>query len=264
MTLDDLKKPFAANEIEWRIGRCGDNNGQVWATALAYIQSRAVMDRLDAVCGPENWRNEFAPGPQGGVMCGISIRLNGEWVTKWDGAENTDIESVKGGISDSMKRAAVQWGIGRYLYQLDEGFLDNISMEKKPVNQGWRRAATKDRKAFWWQAPELPEWALPRGDKPQQGKQQGQQPQRRAPQAKQKPPSSDYEQVRGAFKDVGCKTAEDADACVKAVTSAKYATAAELKDNPQACKEFMDAYGKMSTKQRQLIIKPQLSSEAPV
>jgi len=38
------------------------------------------------------------------------------WVTKSDGADDSSIESAKGGISDSLKRAAVQYGIGRYLY----------------------------------------------------------------------------------------------------------------------------------------------------
>ena len=52
------------------------------------------------------------------MICGISIRIGAEWVTKWDGAENTELESVKGGLSASMRRAAVQWGVGRYLYRL--------------------------------------------------------------------------------------------------------------------------------------------------
>jgi hypothetical protein len=40
-------------------------------------------------------------------------------VTKFDGAENSDIEPIKGGLSDSFKRAASAWGVGRYLYDLD-------------------------------------------------------------------------------------------------------------------------------------------------
>ena len=38
------------------------------------------------------------------------------WVTKSDGAEDSTIEAVKGAYSDSFKRAAVKWGIARYLY----------------------------------------------------------------------------------------------------------------------------------------------------
>lgn len=41
-----------------------------------------------------------------------------------DGAENTDIEPVKGGLSDAYKRAAVKWGIGRYLYDMEAAWVD--------------------------------------------------------------------------------------------------------------------------------------------
>ena len=95
-------------------------------------------------------------------MCGISIRVpreNGatEWVTKWDGAENTDIEAVKGGLSGAMKRAAVQWNIGRYLYNLEEGWVE-VS------DKGQFQGKTKSGKFFRWNPPELPEWALPHSD----------------------------------------------------------------------------------------------------
>jgi hypothetical protein len=41
------------------------------------------------------------------------------WVRKSDGAGETQVEGEKGAISDALKRAAVKWGIGRYLYDLD-------------------------------------------------------------------------------------------------------------------------------------------------
>ena len=119
MNLKDLAEPFAPHDIEWRIGRAGEKNDKVWATCLAYVTNRAIMQRLDDVCGPGNWRNEIKEWTTGspGVLSGISIRVGtadgSEWVTKWDGAEQTDIESVKGGFSNAMKRAAVLWGIGR-------------------------------------------------------------------------------------------------------------------------------------------------------
>ena len=149
MNLKRLAEPFPERDVEWRIGQVGKNGKGPWAKVLAYISNRAVQQRLDDVCGPENWQNEYKPGPSGGVVCGLSIRCNGEWVTKWDGAENTDIESIKGGLSDSMKRAAVQWGIGRYLYDLEEGWAD--------INENGSHY-TKD---FRWDPPRLPSWALP-------------------------------------------------------------------------------------------------------
>jgi hypothetical protein len=42
-----------------------------------------------------------------------------EWVWKANGAGNSDVEAEKGACSDAFKRAAVLWGIGRYLYDLD-------------------------------------------------------------------------------------------------------------------------------------------------
>jgi hypothetical protein len=150
-----LQDFFAADEIEWRLQQAGEKNGKVWAICVPYVTNRAIQQRLDDTVGPGRWRNEFRAGPGGGVLCGISLKVDGEWVTKWDGAENTDIEVVKGGLSGAMKRAAVQWGIGRYLYRLDEAFAN--------VHEGGKlRGKTKDGKPFRWDPPQLPAWALPK------------------------------------------------------------------------------------------------------
>ncbi len=121
-----LAAPFDSSDVEWKPG--ATTRDKTKGLAMAYLTSRAVQDRLDAVCGPADWRNEYRPGPDGGVVCGISVYVERgvdgsgapapEWVTKWDGADNTDVEAVKGGLSGSMKRAAVMWGIGRSLYGL--------------------------------------------------------------------------------------------------------------------------------------------------
>lgn len=148
MNLDLLDEPFAAEDIEWRIQQSGKTrDGKLWAMVLAYVTNRAIMKRTDDVCGKAGWRNEYRDIPNnGGVECGISIKIDSEWVTKWDAAENTQVEAVKGGRSGAMKRAAVQWGIGRYLYNLEEGFAQ-ISRDKK---QGWHRAKLKDGTGFYW------------------------------------------------------------------------------------------------------------------
>lgn len=154
-----LRDSFEADEIEWRVQQSGEKNGRVWAACVPYVTNRAIQTRLDEVAGAGNWRNEFMPGPGGGVLCGLSIRVSGEWVTKWDGAENTGVEGVKGGLSSAMKRAAVQWGIGRYLYGLEETFAH--------VHEGGRfRGKTRGGKAFRWDPPALPAAALPRRTAP--------------------------------------------------------------------------------------------------
>jgi hypothetical protein len=160
MDLARLRDPFAPGDIEWRVQTAGEKNGKPWARVLAYVTNRAIMERFDEVVGPENWQNVYKEGPSGGVICGLSVRVtrldgSAEWVTKWDGAENTDVEPVKGGLSNAMKRAAVQWGIGRYLYDLEEGWA-------QVTENGRFSAKTKDGKWFKWDPPALPEWATPK------------------------------------------------------------------------------------------------------
>lgn len=159
--LTELKSPFMPEDIEWRVARSGLKDGKPWAQVLAYVTNRAIMDRLDDTLGAENWRNEYTKGPDGGVLCGLSILVKERaWVTKWDGAGNTDIEAVKGGLSDSMKRSAVQWGIGRYLYHLEATWA-----EITPNGVKRDKAKQKDGPDVWfrWNPPKLPSWALPGG-----------------------------------------------------------------------------------------------------
>lgn len=158
MTLSSLKEPFPATDIEWRFQRSGMRDGKPWALVLAYVNNRAIMDRLDAVVGPELWCNRFEPGPDGGVVCGISIKIGDEWVTKWDGAHNTDVESIKGGLSSAMKRAAVQWGIGRYLYRLSATWAE---FHEGGKNRDGVKQDDGKKRYYKWDAPALPSWAVP-------------------------------------------------------------------------------------------------------
>ena len=87
---------------------------------LAYIDARDAMNRLDEVVGHAYWKDEYEFHGSRNI-CKISIynKELKEWVSKSDGAADTKIEGDKGGLSDAFKRAAVKWGIGRYLYGLD-------------------------------------------------------------------------------------------------------------------------------------------------
>jgi hypothetical protein len=107
-----LRQPIQPNEIEWRVQSAKGGK----TTIVPYIQSRAVMNRLDEAFGPENWQDSYREWKGKGVMCTLSIRHDGEWISKEDGADDTAIESTKGGISDALKRAAVKIGVARDLY----------------------------------------------------------------------------------------------------------------------------------------------------
>lgn len=163
MDLSKLTEPFPHEDIEWRVSRSGTGPKGLFCMVLAYITARAIQKRLDDVCGPENWRTEepriFDVGTPA-VSVGISIRIEGEWVTKWDCAEPTNIEPAKGGFSGAMKRAGAQWGIGRYLYRLDETFAE---VAEKSGGRTWNYAKDKGSgQVYYWKTPDLPGWALPK------------------------------------------------------------------------------------------------------
>jgi hypothetical protein len=162
-----LKQPFSADDLEWRVQQSGiGKDGKAWAMVLAYVDNRAIMNRFDEVLGIGAWTNAYSPLPNSvgdGALCGLSIKIDGEWITKYDGADNTAVESTKGGLSGAMKRAAVLFGVGRYLYNLDTFFAD-CSKDKPQQMQGWEKAKTKDGTWFYWKAPSLPSKYLPQKD----------------------------------------------------------------------------------------------------
>jgi len=80
------------------------------------------MNRLDAHFGADGWSSEFRE-VSGGFICRITIETKDGLYYKEDGASCTKIEPTKGGISDSMKRCAVQFGIGRNLYDYPRVFI---------------------------------------------------------------------------------------------------------------------------------------------
>ena len=129
-----LAAPFPPEAVSWRVGTSNKkrrqretNDKDAKATkgmALAYIDARDVMDRLDEVCGPDGWQCRY-PHANGKTVCEIDVWVDGRgWITKADGAGDTDHEAEKGALSDSFKRAAVRWGIGRYLYHLPSPWVD--------------------------------------------------------------------------------------------------------------------------------------------
>lgn len=155
-----LAEPFDPFDIEWRIQQSGETNGEKWAMVLAYVTNRAIMERLDEVFGIEGWENVFQPLPDGGIICGIRATVDGVERTKYDGADKTAIEATKGGLSNAMKRAGVQWGIGRYLYRLDRTFVKLYA--GKPTSEDDIPAFVKDLGGrHYFKRPPLPKWALP-------------------------------------------------------------------------------------------------------
>jgi len=137
--LTRLAEPFTDEEIEWRVQTTiKEGTSDQKSLYLPYVTNRAIQNRLDEVFGVGGWSNEYKQAGDG-WLCGITARFKDEkgeiyTLTKWDGASSTHIEPLKGGLSDAMKRAAVQWGIGRYLYDLEPVWCKTTGDKKYPKN----------------------------------------------------------------------------------------------------------------------------------
>jgi len=143
--LDGLAAFFEPKTISWKPQSVTKDKTR--ALAVAYIDARDVMRRLDLVAAGD-W--EFRWEPDGNnvhgmlTVCGVTREDVGEWS---ESAQDQG-KTRKAAVSDALKRCAVQFGVGRYLYYLPARWV----------------AYDEDHKRFA-EEPQLPAWALP-GNEP--------------------------------------------------------------------------------------------------
>lgn len=121
---ESLAAPFAPKDVKFKPAVLSGKR----ALALAYVDARAIQDRLDEVLGVTGWQDEYECLPDGSVVCRLKLRLGDEWITKVDvGGQSEQADEGdrrKAAFSDALKRAAVKFGIGRYLYRLPQQWCD--------------------------------------------------------------------------------------------------------------------------------------------
>lgn len=106
--INNMFRTLKAEEIEVRVQSV--KNGK--ANMLLYIDSRAVTKLLDETVGPMNWQTEFyeVNGQTIGKL-GIWDSEKQQWIWKSDTGTESNIEAVKGLISDVYKRMISRWGV---------------------------------------------------------------------------------------------------------------------------------------------------------
>lgn len=128
--LKEFLKEFDGAEVKVKPAMVKNNR----CLALHYIDARCVMDRLDDVVGVDGWRDEYTVHPSGSVECRLSVQIAGVWVTKADvGSESEQPDAgdrMKAAYSDAFKRAAVKFGIGRFLYRMPQQWMDYDPVKK--------------------------------------------------------------------------------------------------------------------------------------
>lgn len=108
-------RKLKAEEIECRVGNLSKDGKSF--TLLLYKDARVDMALLDEVVGVGNWqRKHEILGNDIYCSVGIYDTEKKEWVWKQDAGASGSIEEEKSKASDSFKRACVNLGIGRELY----------------------------------------------------------------------------------------------------------------------------------------------------
>lgn len=112
MELEKLKEEIPC---KWRVQRINKHNKT--CVLVPYIDSRDAQEKFDEVCGMGHWQSKHHE-VKGNVYCEIGVQVSdGNWIWKSDVGSESQIEKEKGEASDSFKRAAVMWGVGRFLYK---------------------------------------------------------------------------------------------------------------------------------------------------
>jgi hypothetical protein len=143
-----LAAPFDPSEVKFKPAVVSGHR----ALALAYVDARVIQDRLDEVLGVEAWQDEYEILPDGSVVCKLRLRLGDEWITKMDvggqSEQPDEGDRRKAAFSDALKRAAVKFGVGRYLYRLPSQWVDY-----DPQKRQFARTPTLPRSALPMTSP---------------------------------------------------------------------------------------------------------------
>lgn len=164
--MEELSAPFEVTDIEWRVqSATSKNGGGHRLLVLPYITSRAVMKRLDKVVGPF-WKDHYEPvlvQSAPALRCILSLKIGDEWISREDAAELSDIEPIKGGYSNALKRSATKWGLGRYLYNLPQYWVDLQNNGEHRVYGNFKVNGKQVKLQGYFNTPKLPTWAFPKG-----------------------------------------------------------------------------------------------------
>jgi hypothetical protein len=112
--MEELAQPFPADAVQWKPGATTQDKTR--ALALAYVDLRHYIDRLNEVAGP-GWSDHYEVQDGGKVLvcsltvCGVTRSDVGE-------APPDDQNTATSALAQAFKRACVKFGLGAYLYRL--------------------------------------------------------------------------------------------------------------------------------------------------
>ena len=124
--MEALAQPFPAEVIQWKPG--ATNGEKTRGLALAYVDLRHYIDRLNEVAGPD-WSDDYEVQVQGTVVlcrltiCGVTRADVGE-------APPNDENTATTALAQAFKRACVKFGLGAFLYRLPRMWVEYDAQRK--------------------------------------------------------------------------------------------------------------------------------------
>jgi len=156
-----LAEPFAPSVVEWVVSATSQGKDGHRGLMAAYADPRAYLDRLNQLFTPGGWTQDYSfqvvgnverKGREGKVsvcakvMVCCRVTIFGVGTHSGTGEHWADDENaVTGGDAQAFKRACVCFGLGRYLYDVPQVWVDLDEFKRRR-----------------W-LPDLPAWALPGG-----------------------------------------------------------------------------------------------------
>lgn len=168
-----LRRPFSPPAVKWKV----QNDWEIGAVIIAYIDARLVIERLNAVC-PTMWQPRFEPGGGDNLMvCHLTLDDGVKSLTRSDvgaGQGRTPEDKAKAMRSDALKRAAVHFGVGVPVYSMKavtlnvgdgDGELRTQMRNKKQRDGSWRKVPVPfiDKRTEKWLAELYERWLEARG-----------------------------------------------------------------------------------------------------
>lgn len=136
LALKELRRPFTPAAIRFKVQmakRSSPVNEKDYAMVVSYIDARLVIERLNLVVGG-GWHDRLFSGG----LCELTVL----GVTRTDSGEAQGLAATKALHSDSLKRAAVKFGVGVSVYAAPRIVLT-------PTKKRWLRPVTSSKGLSW-------------------------------------------------------------------------------------------------------------------
>lgn len=128
--LPHLRRPFTVEAVRFKVQKTWTTNGG-GAMIVAYVDARLASDRLNMVVA-EHWEDSYEDVRPGIERCHLKVF----GVTRTDVGEAAGMAQAKALDSDSLKRAAVKFGVGVSVYAVPKLMLRATEGLRKIERQG--------------------------------------------------------------------------------------------------------------------------------